>query len=641
MNVKVAEEFRHQCKVSRSRNPLLPVFGWELRRLLVRRVTWAITMLVFFIFCAAIWLIGPSTVVLARYFPPYGPELTSSGMSVWSLSSKIPNLLLLLFGLIPPLLNIDLVSADLRRRTHEILMATSIPSWAFLWGRYLAGLISSLGLAIVMLLAILLMAYQLTMRHGYYPSPNVGALTAIWAITVLPATILLSGLSFALGTLLPRFRPLVGACLLAGWFASAPLASSQTAILPSQLVFDPQSTVMAQSINGQYRHQLFTGVGQITDVQQVSKLQEKEYVVEQQMPDLWPWLPSKILYIGLGLTAVAIAVARFRRFSNTLATVETSQKSSLTIVLLAAEPTHAGIRDARDSTMRQSSPVILVLTSELQRLAGQHRSWVFVGLAFACFLLLTTFQQDAYRFGIGGASGPESSYVVPGSTGWGILTAIPTGILPLLGLALPFLTANLVSRDLHLRTRELFMATSIPSWAYVLGRYLAGLLISLGLALLMLVAILTVGEICYLWLGYPPPTIPAILETWAVIVLPAVIFLSGASFAIATLLPRLVNLIQVAVGAGWTFCVLYLNRPLDGSPMPSYYVWDPTGKIMSQLAEAPYWDAFYNNQAAIREVEQRTVDLWPWVGIHAAWAAGGLALVLLAALSFRRFRGLR
>jgi ABC-type transport system involved in multi-copper enzyme maturation permease subunit len=82
---------------------------------------------------------------------------------------------------------------------------------------------------------------------------------------------------------------------------------------------------------------------------------------------------------------------------------------------------------------------------------------------------------------------------IPGTSTWGLLLTLPTTVL-LLVLLLPFVAADGVTRDLTRRTHELLMTTAVPSWAYVWGRYLTGLLMSLGLAVLLLAAILAYGS---------------------------------------------------------------------------------------------------------------------------------------------------
>src|SRR5256884_3560350 len=62
--------------------------------------------------------------------------------------------------------DLDGVTRDLNRRTHELLMTTALPTWAYVWGRYLAGLVMSLGLALLLLASILGMGRSEERRVG-------------------------------------------------------------------------------------------------------------------------------------------------------------------------------------------------------------------------------------------------------------------------------------------------------------------------------------------------------------------------------------------------------------------------------------------------------------------------------------------
>ena len=58
----------------------------------------------------------------------------------------------------------------------------------------------------------------------------------------------------------------------------------------------------------------------------------------------------------------------------------------------------------------------------------------------------------------------------------------------LLALLLPLLSSAGVAHDVKHRTHELLMTTPVPTWAYIIGRYLFYLLASVGLALILFVA---------------------------------------------------------------------------------------------------------------------------------------------------------
>src|SRR5260370_41460217 len=122
----------------------------------------------------------------------------------WGLYNTLPETPGIFLGMFLPFLNVDGVARDLKRRTHELLMTTAIPSWAYVWGRFLSGLLLSLGVACLVLLAIFAHA---ALRHVAQPDiylpPNLPGFTAQWALIVLPPTMLLSSISFAAGAPLP------------------------------------------------------------------------------------------------------------------------------------------------------------------------------------------------------------------------------------------------------------------------------------------------------------------------------------------------------------------------------------------------------------------------------------------------------
>jgi len=135
---------------------------------------------------------------------------------------------------------------------------------------------------------------------------------------------------------------------------------------------------------------------------------------------------------------------------------------------------------------------------------------------------------------------------------------------------------------------------------------------------------------------------------WSVMVLPAVLLLSGVSFALGTLLPRHANLVKTAVLIAWFLCASFMAFPHEAPA--AEFAWDPTSTQMSAEIDSQYtqqwladfhWDAAGPAPAlAAREVEQRMPDLWPWVGPHLGYACLGVAVALLATVCFRRFRNI-
>jgi ABC-type transport system involved in multi-copper enzyme maturation permease subunit len=163
---------------------------------------------------------------------------------------------------------------------------------------------------------------------------------------------------------------------------------------------------------------------------------------------------------------------------------------------------------------------------------------------------------------------------------------MPKYLLLVLGLFIPFIAAEGVARDLKRRTHEMLMSTQVPTWAYVLGRYAAVLVVTLSLALLLLGATLTVATALNVWLGYPAPNLAAILALWAVAVLPAVILVSSLSFAFGTLWPRHANSAKTVLVVLWVLA--QFSAALWEHEQSPYSVIDPAGVVMTQVIQGPY-----------------------------------------------------
>jgi ABC-type transport system involved in multi-copper enzyme maturation permease subunit len=216
-----------------------------------------------------------------------------------------------------------------------------------------------------------------------------------------------------------------------------------------------------------------------------------------------------------------------------------------------------------------------------------------------------------------------------------------------LALLLPFITADGVTRDVNRRTHELLMTTALPTWAYVLGRYLASLIIGLGLALLLLGAILGMGGLLHLTVpAYPLPQIDAVLLLWVGMVLPATVLVSSFGFALSTLFPRLSTLVKVVILVAWIVGALVLPFGLGNTTPPPWYVnWDPTSGITARGLLPSYsihLGPTITNEAQLQQliltVENKMPDIAGWFAPHLLLAGCSLALVLVAALAFKRSR---
>jgi ABC-type transport system involved in multi-copper enzyme maturation permease subunit len=305
-------------------------------------------------------------------------------------------------------------------------------------------------------------------------------------------------------------------------------------------------------------------------------------------------------------------------------------------------------------TSAPTSPPLSVLTWELRRFGASRLFWLQALGYFALSLFITwaghsdmSIATNAFTF--------EGH--VANTSPWGMLARLPTSGLLLLGLLLPFINAEGVTRDLSRRTHELLMTTAVPSWAYVWGRYLVGLLMSLGLAVLLLAAYLGLGLGWHLVdLTYPLPVIGGVLLLWVGMVVPATVVLSSLSFALGALLPRQVTLIKVVVLLGWFIAAFIVpaiaNLPSDQATPPAWYVaWDPTSAA-SSFATLPQYQSLWRHllptatsaaqaQTIFIAVENKLPDVSAWFGPHLIEALLSLLLVLLATLTFQRFRNVQ
>src|SRR5260370_42376661 len=74
-----------------------------------------------------------------------------------------------------------------------------------------------------MVVALLGMGWLLHLTVTDYPVPEIGNLMVIWIGMIASARVLVSSLSFALGTLLPRLTTLVKIVILIAWFVGPEL----------------------------------------------------------------------------------------------------------------------------------------------------------------------------------------------------------------------------------------------------------------------------------------------------------------------------------------------------------------------------------------------------------------------------------
>src|SRR5215469_18440304 len=300
-------------------------------------------------------------------------------------------------------------------------------------------------------------------------------------------------------------------------------------------------------------------------------------------------------------------------------------------------------------------PLWSVLAWEIRRLSASRLFWS-QAIGLLGFLLLLTWLLKAPQTinagqVVGGQeTGGAFSAFVAGASPDGLLRILPT-ILLVLVLLLPFVSADGVTRDVTRRTHELLVTTSVPTWAYVWGRYLAALATSLGLALVLLLALIAMGEILHLAIaGYPAPVMGGTLLLWVGMVVPATVLVGGVGFALSTLAPRFSVLVKVVILVGWIVGaeVIPISMGLQSGAInpPSWYVdWDPTSGVTAMGLLAAYRvkpgpsitsDASF--QQLLLSVENKIPTTTGWLGPHLLLILPALALVLIASLGYRRCR---
>jgi ABC-type transport system involved in multi-copper enzyme maturation permease subunit len=292
---------------------LLRVLTWEFRRLSASRIFW-FQALGFFCLVLLVQLLFNSTVANRTF------SGAVAATSPWGLLQYLPLGALMMLCTLLPFVTADGVSRDLTRRTHELLMTTSLPNRAYVWGRYLAALVMSLGLALLLLAAILGLGWLRQLTDSSYPAPAIGPVLLLWAGMVLPATMLVSSLSFALGTVFPRQSTLIKLMVLLGWFVEAniiPIALNLTyrQTLPPSWVsaWDPTSAVSAFVTLRQYEAAWMHQIGPTTSPAQAQHIFS---AIENMVPDVSSWFVPHLILAALSPLLVALATVIFQRFRD-------------------------------------------------------------------------------------------------------------------------------------------------------------------------------------------------------------------------------------------------------------------------------------------------------------------------------------
>ncbi len=317
MSTTALTSTRQETRTGAAASPLLSVLVWEFRRFSASRLFWLQALGFFFLTIFVTWA-GHSDISFATNAFTFEGHVANT--SPWGMLGRLPTSGLLLLGLLLPFINAEGVTRDLTRRTHELLMTTAVPSWAYVWGRYLIGLLMSLGLAVLLLAAYLALGLGWHLVTPDYPRPEMDGIVLLWVGMVVTATVLLSSLSFALGTVFPRQANLIKVMLLLGWFMGA-LIVPAIAGLPSDqakppawyVAWDPTSAASSFATLPQYQALWEKLLATATSAAQA---QTMFTAIENKLPDVSAWFAPHLIEAGLSLLLVALAVFTFQRFRN-------------------------------------------------------------------------------------------------------------------------------------------------------------------------------------------------------------------------------------------------------------------------------------------------------------------------------------
>lgn len=310
-------------------------------------------------------------------------------------------------------------------------------------------------------------------------------------------------------------------------------------------------------------------------------------------------------------------------------------------------------------TIEPWHPIARVMAWELRRFCGSRLFWL-QALGYFVFSLIMTLVMHApenYGFGVVANSSTSASQAehsaplsgfVAGTSARGLLDTLPFFLMVLV-LFLPFIAVDGVTRDVHRRTHELLLTTSLPARAYVWGRYLISLLMSVGLAVLLLLAMLGMGWLLHFTISaYPPPQLGSMLILWIGIILSATIFVASVGFALGTLYPSRSTIIKVAIMATWIFAAV-ASFGSGGQKPPTWAMnWDPTSGMttngllhaaslnLGSLGKSITSEA--QLQRALIAFENKLPSLSGWYGPHLLLAGLSALLVAIAAFAFKRSR---
>lgn len=327
MNTTMLAGTSEQTRTAEPWWPMLRVMAWELRRFCASRLFW-LQALGYFVFSLMMtWAIhAPENFGVGVVANGHGVRQAPlsgfvAGTSTRGLLDNWP-IFLVVMMLFLPFITVDGVTRDLQRRTHELVLTTAVPTRAYVWGRYLTVLLMGLGLALLMLIATLGMGTVLHLAITNFPAPVVSQTLVLWVGIVLSATVLVTSVGFAIGTLYPQLSMVIKVAIMVTWiFVGVVLPLGLANSMPSSVAmnWDPTSGITAHGLLNKAGGNSsilagITGPSVTTEAQ----LQQRLLAAENKLPSLSGWYGPHLLLAGLSLLLVVIAGFAYKRSREVL-----------------------------------------------------------------------------------------------------------------------------------------------------------------------------------------------------------------------------------------------------------------------------------------------------------------------------------
>lgn len=286
---------------------LFTVAGWELRRHLATRRS----LLLGAVFAVFVGLILIKHTWQVPVSDTGHVTLTLFGATAYGQGQQVVGMLLLLFGVLLPFVATDAVAGDRQARVHEILMTTRLSTWAYVSGRYLAALVIGLVLAAALFLADLAGNTLVGWSAHAYPHVDVAAALVLWGVFILPATVVVTGCCFLLGTLMPLLTTPIKVAALVAWVALSVVADIGHGLSWFGSWVPTGSGVLKQTpaaLAAYYQSAVTRGASPPAAAM----------AAQDRVPDLSGFVGPHLGLVAIGLAAALVAGLGFDRFRRTL-----------------------------------------------------------------------------------------------------------------------------------------------------------------------------------------------------------------------------------------------------------------------------------------------------------------------------------